>query len=32
MPPYGLSSAAEIVRLGRDEDSTSRDRLVGRLA
>ncbi len=33
MPPYGLSAATELVRLGRkaDADSTARDRLSGRL-
>jgi hypothetical protein len=34
MPPFGLSAAAELVRLGRDAEggSAARDRLSGRLS
>lgn len=31
MPPFGLSSAAELVRLGKGEPSGARERLEGRL-
>lgn len=33
MPPFGLSAAAELVRLGRERvgESSARDRLAGRL-